>query len=287
MSEFKGIDVSKYQGDINWAQVKQSGIEFSIIRVGYATTIDPYFIKNIEGALAQGIKCGCYLYSYATTVNEATKEANFVIKTIKPYDIVYPVAFDIEDSSQSSLSKTVITDLIVTFNDIIVAGGYTPAVYSSLSWFKTKFDLTRLNNYDKWVAAWNKTPPVFEQGYSIWQNSDSGVVSGISGNVDTNISYKNYGLLASSTKSSTPSSTSNTTNTTTTKYTAGTKINLVNVPLYASSTTSTKANTLNGTYWIYNGKITNNRLSITNSADKVNKNPASSNVTGYVNISDL
>lgn len=279
MSEYKGIDVSKYQGDINWAQVKESGIEFAIIRVGYSTTIDPYFIKNIEGALAQGIKCGCYLYSYATTVAEAKKEANFVIKTIKPYDIVYPVAYDIEDSSQSSLTKTELSDLIVTFNDIIIAGGYTPAVYSSLSWFNTKFDLNRLTKYDKWIAAWNKTAPTFEGGYSIWQNSNSGVVAGISGNVDTNISYKNYGVETSSNKSSatTPS----------TKYTAGTKVNLVNVPLYTSATTTTKSNILNGTYWIYNGKPINNRLSITNSVDKVNKNPISSNVTGYVNISEL
>lgn len=284
MAQFNGIDVSKYQGNIDWAKVKQSGIEFAMIRVGSSTNIDVNFVNNIKGASAQGIKCGCYLYSYATNVSQANDEADFVIKTIKPYNIIYPVAFDIEDSVQSNLTKAQITDIIVAFCSKIKAAGYIPAIYSSLSWFNTKFDLSRIATYDKWIAAWRSTPPTFEGGYAIWQNSDSGNVLGISGSVDTDISYKDYG---SQVNTQTSSTTPTTTPTTTKKYTAGTKLTLKNVTLYSSATSNIKQGVLNGSYWIYDGVVINNRLRITNSANKVNKQPLAQNVTGFVNVTNL
>ena len=135
----QGIDVSKWQGVINWAAVAQSGTSFAFIRVGTTKKgIDNTFYYNMLSAQAVGIKTGVYIYSYATNVEEAALEAQFVLNAIKDLPVSYPVVWDVEDDCQKAIPKETLTLMANTFCAIIEAEGYTPMVYSSASWFKTK-----------------------------------------------------------------------------------------------------------------------------------------------------
>ena len=121
--ELKGIDVSKWQGDIDWSKVKASGISFAMIRLGYGSSdgtqcgVDSYFHKNVVNAVKAGVNVGCYFYSYAMSVEAARKEAQFVVNTLKNYKGVftYPISFDLEDPKQQSLGKTVLTNMVIAF----------------------------------------------------------------------------------------------------------------------------------------------------------------------------
>lgn len=188
----KGIDVSKWQGDINWKKVKNSGIKFAILRATYGTdNVDPYFKKNITEALNAGIDTGAYHYSYAINTYEAEKEAEHFLNTVKPYKMKYPLVLDIEDKTQSSLGKDKITDICIAFLSKIEKAGYYSMIYTNKNWFETKLDIDRLKNYDKWLAQYNDVLTYTEE-IGIWQYSDKGKINGINGNVDMNISYKDY-----------------------------------------------------------------------------------------------
>lgn len=193
----RGIDVSKWQGKVNWEQVKDDGIKFVMLGLGRYRNgkgyPDPYFKYNIEGALKQNIKVGVYLYSEATTVAQAKAEAKYVLGQIEGYKISYPVAFDIEDSSQQRLTTKQRTDITIAFLQIIEDAGYYPMIYASQNWFNTSMDLGRLEKYDKWVACWSSK--VSFTPTSIWQYSSTGRVKGISGAVDLDVSYKDYSKL--------------------------------------------------------------------------------------------
>lgn len=204
----KGIDVSKWNGDIDWKKVKAAGVSFAMIRIGYEYTLDPYFKKNIEEAKAAGVYVGVYIYSYAETVKEAEKEADFVIKNLKGYKLEYPVAFDIEDSVQNVLSNTLRSNMVAAFCDKMEAAGYYTTVYSSKSWLENKFNTGKIGKYDKWVAQWpyddkaftmndelDKSKCTYKADYGMWQYTSSGKVNGISGRVDMNYSYTDYPSL--------------------------------------------------------------------------------------------
>lgn len=192
-----GIDVSKYQGDINWSQVKQDGIEFAIIRVGYRgygtgkIVMDPYFKKNIEGALANNIHVGVYFYSVAKNEMEALEEANFTINAIKGYNITYPVAFDLEDFNRHRLSNVSYDQLnknAITFLNRIRSAGYTAMHYGSKNTFGPIWNMNNLNKYKVWLAHYtDKTN--YAGKYNIWQYTSNGIVKGINGRVDLNIAY--------------------------------------------------------------------------------------------------
>ncbi len=294
MLELKGIDVSAWQGNIDWAKVKADGIQFAIIRVAAGTNIDRYFVNNIVSAIKNNISCGVYVYSYASTPEMAKEEAEVAIKAISPYQISYPVVFDIEDKVQHNLTNSQRTDIVEAFCSVVKAAGYKPGVYSSLSWFNTMFDLNRLKDYDKWVAQWGPSKCSFKgDNLALWQHSDSGSVSGIIGNVDLNICYKDY--LNSETKTpdakptpvpqnKKPVQSSSAPNQTTIK--AGTKLSLNGVPLFSSATSKTPASVLKGTYWVYDDQVISSRVRITNKAENVGKLPASNYVTGYIKQSD-
>ncbi|MCR4901676.1 MAG: hypothetical protein K6A23_02370 [Butyrivibrio sp.] len=184
-----GIDVAKYQGNINWQQVKASGVKFAFIRVGTTKKgLDEQFVNNINGANAAGIRAGVYIYSYATTVEQAAAEANLVLQWIAPYTVSFPVAFDIEDSVQKNLSTAQLQEIINTFCGIINGQGYQPMVYSSRNWFNNKIGDVA---WDKWIAQYN-TSLVYSGSYAMWQSSSHGSVSGISTRVDVNHLYKDY-----------------------------------------------------------------------------------------------
>ncbi len=203
----KGIDVSKWQGEIDWNKVKADGIKFAMIRLGYGSAdgnscgLDGYFEKNVAGAVKAGIDIGCYFYSYATSVAAAKKEAAYVVGVLQKYKGVfaYPVAFDLEDKTQQGLGKTVLTDMVIAFGDAIEKAGFYCSLYSNPSWMKSYLDADRVKRFDLWLAHWtDKTN--YAGAYGMWQNSSSGKVNGINGNVDTDIAYKDYPAIIKSAK---------------------------------------------------------------------------------------
>lgn len=200
-----GIDVSLYQGTIDWAKVKYSGIDFAMIRAGYrgygenGTLVeDSMFSKNILGAKSNGISVGIYFYTQAITEKEAKEEANFVLSLIKKYGVKpeYPIAIDTELSPVATgradnLSKEVRTKIVKTFCKTIQDAGYTPMVYANKYWLNDNLNISDLSNIDTWLAHYtNKTD--YKYPYTIWQYSDKGNINGITGNVDLNYGYKKY-----------------------------------------------------------------------------------------------
>ncbi len=199
-----GIDVSKYQGEIDWAKVKTSGVDFAMIRSGYRGYTegniheDVQFLNNVKGAYKNGIKVGIYFYSSAINEQEAIKEANFVLNLINKYglknSISYPITIDIEDfegTRNYNLTKTERTNVVKAFCNTIKNAGYKPMVYSYTYFLENKLNMQELSNYDVWIAdyygnTWYTRP------FTIWQYTDKGVINGIQGNVDLNYSYKNY-----------------------------------------------------------------------------------------------
>lgn len=187
-----GIDVSKYQGSINWAAVAQSGVSFAFIKVGSTNKgLDPYFAANVKGAQAAGIRTGVYIYSYATTVQAAATEASLVLKWIDGYNINYPIAFDMEDACQKGLDPNTATAICNTFCGVIAAAGYTPVVYTYSNYYKNH--ITSALAYDKWIAQYSDHCDT--AGWAIWQYSSSGAVAGISGRVDMDVAVKDYASL--------------------------------------------------------------------------------------------
>lgn len=198
----KGIDVSHYQGDINWKKVKADGVRFAFIRVGYRgystgkLMIDPYFEKNIKGATAAGIPVGVYFFSQAVNTREAREEAELTLEYIEDYDITLPVVMDVEDGSSSTartrnLSSKQVTSNIQAFCSTVKEAGYRPMIYSNSNWFIKKMDMSKLKNYDKWLAQYYKEP-FFPYKFQIWQYTGKGRVDGIKGNVDMNLCFVDY-----------------------------------------------------------------------------------------------
>lgn len=187
----KGIDVSKWQGAIDWKKVKAAGIEFAIIRAAYGTEADRLFETNYKNAKAAGIPVGVYLYSIADSKDEAVKEAEYLISILKGKTLEYPVAFDIEDKKQSILTRERITEVVKAFCDRMEKAGFYVCIYSMKSWLTDKLLMNKLARYDVWVAQWNKEC-TYEGNYGMWQYSDTGRVNGIDGNVDLDYAYKDY-----------------------------------------------------------------------------------------------
>lgn len=202
----KGIDVSRYQESINWEKVAEDGVEYAFIRAGVRGSTegkiveDAYFEDNIEGALDNDIAVGAYFFSQATTPEEAVEEAEFIIEKIKPYDITYPIVYDLEEVTSDNartkdLTKEEYTENCIAFCETIEAAGYTPMIYGNLKTFMIMLDMQRVEEYDKWFAYYN--PEVyFPYEFSIWQYTSEGTVDGIKGDVDLNICMKEYGKNA-------------------------------------------------------------------------------------------
>lgn len=197
----KGIDVSYAQGSIDWKKVKESGVEFAMLRASRGplsstrpASEDTMFKRNITEATAAGINVGVYHYLYAHTVAEAKQEAKFFIKTISPYKITYPVVLDVEEQSQANLGKQALTKIVKAFLDEVSAAGYYAMLYSNKSWLTTYLDMSKLSGYEVWLAQWN-TVPTYSGDFGMWQYTCKGIVSGIDGYVDLNLSYKNYAKI--------------------------------------------------------------------------------------------
>ncbi len=198
----KGIDISKYQGAVDWEAVAGSGVEYVIIRLGYrgygtgAIQLDESYEENIKGALKAGLDVGVYFFSQAVNEKEAEEEAEFVLENIKPYKINGPVIFDTEEVAGANgrinnITKEELTDITIRFLDTIEDNGYDTMIYANLNWFMEKLDMSKIKEYDKWFAAYT-TPLYFPYEIAMWQYTDTGSVPGITGNVDVNISFKTW-----------------------------------------------------------------------------------------------
>ena len=192
----KGIDVSTWQGIIDWPRAKASGVDFAMLRASYGwmnkdKQTDSQFCRNMKEAKAAGVACGAYHYSYATTVEEAKKEAAFFLDIIKGYSFEYPLAFDMEDGCQKNLGRELLTSIAYAFLEEVEKAGYYVCLYTNLDWIKNRLDMGKLSRFDLWLAQWN-TSPTYEGNFGIWQYTSKGNVPGIDGNVDMDLSYKDY-----------------------------------------------------------------------------------------------
>lgn len=195
----KGIDVSEFQGKIDWEKVKNSGVEFAILRCGYGMDFsnqdDVEYERNANECERLGIPYGVYLMSYANTVEKARSEAKHVLRLIEGRKISLGVWYDIEDNGTSgAINKETLTNIINTFCNTIKNAGYKVGVYANLNWLENKIEKTIKDNYDIWVAQYYSKCE-YEGKYIMWQHTSSGKVNGISTNVDMNILYKDLPVI--------------------------------------------------------------------------------------------
>jgi GH25 family lysozyme M1 (1,4-beta-N-acetylmuramidase) len=212
VTSYTGIDISRHNGDIDWEAVAADGIDFAMIRCAYRgysegeIKDDSRFIENIEGAIAAGIPVGVYFFTQAVSVEEAIEEARYTLDLIKPYEITYPVAFDVEITSaggedsaprQNSVPGKDLTEITKAFCEEIKAAGYTPMVFTNLRMAYLKLDLRELAGYDFWISEWRdeEHDPSFYYDYQIWQYASDGEVAGIDGDTDMNICFAHYEKL--------------------------------------------------------------------------------------------
>ena len=192
-----GIDVSYYQGNINWTSVANSGlVDFAIIRTGYggenwSTQKDTCFEQNYSGCVANNIPVGVYHFSYATTPEMAKKEAEFCLYILNGRKLDYPVFYDIETAAHRAMDSTTMAAIVEAFCSTIEAAGYDAALYSSPTLYNSCLSSPTLDKYDRWVAHYGVDRPNFYKDFTIWQ-SGFRTVPGISGNADANYGYKDY-----------------------------------------------------------------------------------------------
>lgn len=199
---YKGIDVSSYQGAIDWNQVRADGVDFAIIRTtlrGYGTgrlVEDEIFEANMQGALAAGIHVGVYVFSQAITEEEVIEEAQSAIDSLAPYGTGYPIIIDVERISGSqgrmdALTPSERTDMIVKFAEVVRNAGYKPYVYYNTEMSIMYVDLTRLEDIPKWYASYS-SDFFYPYDIDILQYSATGRVKGITGDVDMDICFKPF-----------------------------------------------------------------------------------------------
>lgn len=193
----KGIDVSEYQGNIDWAKVKASGIDFAILRAGYgrlATQTDRKFIQNYRNAKAAGVPVGAYWYSYAKTVEEAKLEAAACIANLKGTQLEYPIYYDVEEANQYNLGKATVSAIIKAFCEAMEAAGYWVGLYTNASWYNNVIDDVIKTKYAIWIAHWGVSKPGISGAYGLWQYNvgKNNPIPGIIADVDLDYSYRNY-----------------------------------------------------------------------------------------------
>ena len=281
----RGIDVSVYQGVIDWQEVKMAGIEYAIIRAGYgryAKQKDKYFVRNVEGAKVAGIKIGAYWFGYAVDKVTAKQEAEMCADIIQGIDFDLPIFYDYEydsfraaESKGITIDKTLASDIVITFLDTLAAKGYTVANYCNPDLIKYRFD-DRISKYDTWIADYEDgidiTIPYVVEGFKVigWQYSFKGQLPGIQGNVDMDVFYDVEELQPEPVE--------------TLEIVAGNKVELNNTPCYSSETIATSYGKKTGTYYLWDDTVKNNRIRITNAASRVG---VKGQVTCWVDITDI
>lgn len=196
-----GIDVSKWNKEIDWEKVKAAGVDFAIIRCGYrgsktgSLVEDPYFIKNIEGAQTAGIKVGVYFFTQATTEIEAVEEASMVLMLCKGYKLALPVFIDTEgaggDGRADGLSVESRTAVCEAFCRTVENAGFNAGVYASKNWFENNLNTEHISDYTIWLAQYSRRA-TYEGDYDLWQYTSAGTVDGIATRVDLNLCYQDF-----------------------------------------------------------------------------------------------
>lgn len=187
----KGIDISYWQGDVDFNKVKSSGVDFVILRAGYSLVRDNNFEDYYARATAAGLNVGAYWYTYALNENGIKKEAEACLNVIKNKKFSYPIYIDIEEESQKKNGKTFISNSIAIFCDTLENAGYFAGWYTNRSTAESYIKESVRERYTQWIAEWGNTLN-YTGSYGMWQNSNSGSISGINGRVDTDISYRDF-----------------------------------------------------------------------------------------------
>lgn len=195
-----GIDVSRWNKEIDWEKVKADGIEFAIIRCGYrgatsgSLVLDAMYEANIRGAIEAGIPVGVYFFTQATSEVEAVEEASMVISLIENYDVDYPVFLDSESAGGNGRADQIDaeerTRYHKAFLETIASAGYETGVYASKNWLNNRLDMTKLSQYKVWLAEYADAP-TYEEYYDMWQYTSKGTVDGIETRVDLDLSFMN------------------------------------------------------------------------------------------------
>ena len=204
----RGIDVSEWQGNIDWTKVKKSDIDFAFVRISYGLNhYDYIYESNMIKAEQAGVPVGTYVYSTALSAETALKEAQYAIEKMQGYKVSYPVVFDLEYAKASNLSPKKVSQMALAFCNEVRKAGYYPMVYCNTNWYDNYIDWSLLSGIDVWIARYGDTiqaPDKDRYNYTIWQctdgntesglNSTSGLVAGIpAGNdVDVNFGYVDY-----------------------------------------------------------------------------------------------
>ena len=200
MADIIGIDVSEFQGQLDWQKIKSAGIRFAIIRGGYGqNAVDSQFYNNIQGALANGIPVGVYWFSYALDAEDARQEAQKCLSLLKDYHVQLPIFYDFEYDTIRyaaeqgvTLGKTQYNQFALAFLTEVEAAGYTGGIYFNLDYYYTLVDFSLLGGFARWYAQYASKPDISD--YDIWQCSGSGTISGVSGQFDMDL-LKNTSLL--------------------------------------------------------------------------------------------
>lgn len=274
---YRGIDVSYFQGDINWNAVKASGVDFVIIRAGYgrlASQKDLRFEEYYAGAKAAGLMVGTYWYSYAMSAEEARIEADVFLQAIKGKTFDYPLFYDVEEGKQ----RGIVNEIIPAFLERVKSAGYYVGLYTFLD-MSNAISTQIKNKYDVWIAhiGVNKTSYT---GHTMWQYSWTLRVPGINGDVDGDYCYVDYPAKINGTKPAEEPKNEDTKPVPQSTDTNALQLN--NTPLYSSSTAKYPSGTKTGTFYRYDDKVMNGRIRITNSAANVGKTPVGNYVTGWI-----
>ncbi len=190
-----GIDVSRYQGSINWPQVAAGGQQFAIIRLGSSNNgglyVDPYFLQNVNGAHAAGLRVGAYYYTYAHSQSAVADELSLFLNVLEGLQLEYPVFVDVEDSSLTSVGRAQLTNLVRYAMDILYQRGWYAGWYSYTNFILSYLNAAELAEYPLWLADY-RSQPGYTGTYSMWQYSATGNVSGVTGACDLNYSYQDF-----------------------------------------------------------------------------------------------
>lgn len=190
-----GIDVSRYQGNIDWARVAAAGKQFAIVRLGSSSSsglyVDPYFLQNVNGAHAAGLRVGAYYYTYARSEQAVINELLTFLPALEGLQLEYPVFVDVEASSLQDLGRAQLTGLVRFAMDILYQRRFYAGWYSYVNFINNYLDPAALAEYPLWVADYRQSLG-YAGSYAMWQFSGSGTVAGISGAVDLDYSYRDF-----------------------------------------------------------------------------------------------
>lgn len=193
----KGVDVSKWQGNIDWKKVSKTDVDFAIIRCGFGDNItsqdDAYWEKNVAGCIKNNIPFSTYLYSYAQNTTQAKSEAHHVLRLLKGRDVYFPIYYDMEEGAQAKLGKTKVGQIANAFLNVINAQGYKSGIYANLNWWNNYIpgSFSKDMTVSKWVAQWDSDLD-YKGSANMWQCTSNGKVNGISGRVDLNFWFGAY-----------------------------------------------------------------------------------------------